>query len=137
MFTLYIKRRRFDGEMFLMYLAWNGAGRSVIEGLRTDSLYWGAFRVSQILAFTSFIVAVLAILILRKHISDKRKEDPEFAIPYGHTAQCAEDMAELLKVDREGWLAEFDSIRQNYVSYGDKLPKELAAQLDALEKRFS
>ena len=33
------KKRKFDGQMFLAYLAWYGAGRMVIEGLRTDSLY--------------------------------------------------------------------------------------------------
>ena len=96
--TLYIKRRKFDGEIFLIYLAWNGAGRSVIEGLRTDSLYLGSVRISQILAFTGFIVAVLAVLILRKHVSDKRIEDPEYAVPYGHTEQCKADMAALAEL---------------------------------------
>ena len=93
--NLYIKRRRFDGEIILMYLAWNGAGRSIIEGLRTDSLYMGNIRISQFLAFTWFILAVLAIIIIRKNVGDKRKEDPEFAVPYGHTEQCRIDMAEL------------------------------------------
>ena len=93
--TLYIKRRKFDGEIILMYLAWNGAGRSIIEGLRTDSLYMGNIRISQFLAFTWFIIALLAIIILRKFVEDKRKEQPEFAMPYGHTEQCAIDMAEL------------------------------------------
>ncbi|MCL2539083.1 MAG: prolipoprotein diacylglyceryl transferase, partial [Oscillospiraceae bacterium] len=93
--TLYIKRRMYDGEIFLMYLAWNGAGRSVIEGLRTDSLYLGTIRISQLLAFVGFITAVLAIMVIRKNVSDKRKEDPEFAIPYGHTEQYQIDKAEL------------------------------------------
>ncbi len=97
--TWYIKRRKFDGEIFLMYLAWNGAGRSVIEGLRTDSLYLGSVRISQLLAFVGFIGAVLAILILRKHVNDKRKENPEYAVPYGHTEQCKIDM-EALKEER-------------------------------------
>ena len=33
-----------------MYLAWYGFGRMIIEGLRTDSLMWGPFRVSQVLS---------------------------------------------------------------------------------------
>lgn len=63
------KKRRFDGEVFLMYLAWYGLGRAVIEGLRTDSLYWGPFRVSQVLAVLTCIVSVgLIVLVrLRKH----------------------------------------------------------------------
>ena len=56
------KKRRYDGQMGLCYVAWYGAGRALIEGLRTDSLYWGAFRVSQVLAAVSCILAV-AVLI--------------------------------------------------------------------------
>jgi len=44
------------------------------------------------------------------------------------------DMAELLTVDKEGWIAELDSIREHYAKFGDKLPKELKAQLEMLEK---
>ena len=63
------KRRRYDGQMALCYAAWYGLGRAFIEGLRTDSLYWGPFRVSQLLAAISCFAAVVALLILsfRKH----------------------------------------------------------------------
>ena len=43
-------------------------------------------------------------------------------------------MAELLKVNRDEWLSEVESIRQHYAGYGERLPKELHEQLDALEK---
>ena len=46
------------------------------------------------------------------------------------------DMAELLKVNNEEWLKEVASIREHYAKFGEKLPKELNAQLDALEKRL-
>jgi len=48
----------------------------------------------------------------------------------------AADMEELLKVKKDEWLAEVASVREHYAKFGDKLPKELAAQLDALEKRL-
>jgi phosphoenolpyruvate carboxykinase (GTP) len=48
----------------------------------------------------------------------------------------ASDMAELLKVNKEEWLAEVASIREHYAKFGEKLPKELANQLDALESRL-
>jgi phosphatidylglycerol:prolipoprotein diacylglycerol transferase len=51
------KKRKYDGQVFLAYLAWYGLGRVWIEGLRTDSLYLGSFRVSQLLAGASFAVA--------------------------------------------------------------------------------
>lgn len=58
--------RRFDGEHFLMYLAWYGLGRSWIEGLRTDSLYLGStgIRVSQLLAIVLFVCCTAALIIL-------------------------------------------------------------------------
>lgn len=56
------KKRRYDGQMALGYVAWYGAGRALIEGLRTDSLYLGKFRVSQLLAAVSCIIAVAILL---------------------------------------------------------------------------
>ncbi len=56
------KRRKYDGQVALGYAAWYGLGRTFIEGLRTDSLYWGPFRVSQMLAAISCVLAV-AVLI--------------------------------------------------------------------------
>lgn len=46
------------------------------------------------------------------------------------------DMAELLKVNNEEWLSEVESIKEHYAKYGEKMPKELYSQLDALEKRL-
>ena len=61
------KRRKFDGQMFLCYLAWYGLGRLFIEGLRTDSLYVGStnLRVSQLLAgLTCLFAAGLMLYVL-------------------------------------------------------------------------
>jgi phosphoenolpyruvate carboxykinase (GTP) len=44
-----------------------------------------------------------------------------------------DDMKELLSIDKEKWLAEIKSIRENYKSYGSKLPKELDVELNKLE----
>ena len=63
------KRRQFDGQVALGYAVWYGLGRAWIEGLRTDSLYWGTLRVSQILAVVSCVAAaiVLIVMALRSH----------------------------------------------------------------------
>lgn len=47
-----------------------------------------------------------------------------------------EAMKELLTVNKEEWLEEVASIREYYKIYGDKLPKELERQLNALEERL-
>ena len=56
------KKRRYDGQIALGYVAWYGLGRALIEGLRMDSLYWGPFRVSQVLAAVSCVAAVSVLL---------------------------------------------------------------------------
>jgi phosphoenolpyruvate carboxykinase (GTP) len=48
-----------------------------------------------------------------------------------------DDMAELLKVDKEEWLKEVTSIRSHFSRFGKYLPGELSRQVDALEKRLS
>ena len=48
-----------------------------------------------------------------------------------------EVMAELTKVDKEGWLKEIEDIRKNhYPKFGAHLPKELNEQLDILESKL-
>lgn len=61
------KKRRYDGQTFLQYVAWYGLGRTWIEGLRTDSLYITGtdLRVSQLLAAVSFVIAVGVMLYIR------------------------------------------------------------------------
>ena len=61
---IFSKKRKYDGQVALLYVAWYGLGRALIEGLRTDSLWIGNFRVSQVLAAASCIAAVVALLLL-------------------------------------------------------------------------
>ena len=63
------KKRQYDGQVALGYVAWYGLGRTMIEGLRVDSLYWGDFRVSQLLAAVSCFAAasVLVVMATKKH----------------------------------------------------------------------
>lgn len=48
----------------------------------------------------------------------------------------SEDIAELLKVNKDEWLKEVASIREHYATYGEKMPNELKAQLESLENRL-
>ena len=66
------KHRKYDGQIALGYAAWYGLGRAMIEGLRTDSLYWGPFRVSQLLAAVTCFAAVVVLIVMAF-----RKHDPE------------------------------------------------------------
>ena len=68
---LYHKHRKFDGEVFCMYVLWYGTGRFFIEGLRTDSLYIGSVRASQMLALISAIAALVIIIAMRIRVKKK------------------------------------------------------------------
>lgn len=63
------KKRKYDGQVFFMYLFWYGLGRVWIESLRTDSLMLGSIRVSQLLAGVCVLVAggILIFNQLRPH----------------------------------------------------------------------
>ena len=65
------KKRQYDGQIALGYVAWYGLGRTIVEGLRTDSLWWGPFRVSQLLAAVSCIAAVVVLLIQAFRAQDR------------------------------------------------------------------
>lgn len=65
------KLRSFDGEIMLMYLAWYGLGRAWIEGLRTDSLMAGSFKISQLVAAACFVVCT-ALVIVFKILTEKK-----------------------------------------------------------------
>lgn len=55
-----------QGEVFLSYVLWYSLGRFFVEGMRTDSLYWGALRVSQVLSVVLFIGALLVVIYRRR-----------------------------------------------------------------------
>ena len=67
--NLFWKKKRFDGQWVLSYIAWYGLGRGFIETLRQDSLYIGNtdIRVSSLLGFVLFLSAgALLIFFLCK-----------------------------------------------------------------------
>jgi phosphoenolpyruvate carboxykinase (GTP) len=47
------------------------------------------------------------------------------------------ELEQILAVDREEWKGEIPPIREFFDTFGDRLPRELAAQIDALEERLS
>ena len=74
---LFTKHKKYDGQLFLIYLAGYGLGRFLIEGLRTDQLLlWNTkIPVSQILALITFIcssiVLIVKALVIRKEAIKK------------------------------------------------------------------
>jgi len=81
--ALISKKRRYDGQIFLMYMAWYGFERFFVEGLRTDSLMIGNIRVSQALSAIIFIASVIIQIVMFSRI----KRDPESFVLYASTEE--------------------------------------------------
>ncbi len=65
----YYKKRRFNGDIVLLYAIWYGTGRFWIEGLRTDSLLLVpslGLRASQLLAAVTVVAALALEIILTR-----------------------------------------------------------------------
>ncbi len=48
-----------------------------------------------------------------------------------------ETMSKLSEVDKSAWIDELALIREHYAQFGDRLPTELAEQLDTLEQKLN
>lgn len=60
------------GLLLFIYFIWYGIGRFFIEGMRTDSLYIGSFRVSQIVSIILIISGIIGIIyILKRRHNEK------------------------------------------------------------------
>ncbi|USS84958.1 prolipoprotein diacylglyceryl transferase [Fructilactobacillus myrtifloralis] len=55
------------GELFLTYVMWYSYGRFFTEGMRTDSLMLGPWRISQVLSVLLCVGAMLTIIYRRRH----------------------------------------------------------------------
>ena len=98
------KKKKFSGEVGLWYVTWYGFGRMFIEGLRTDSLYVGNVRISQLIGFICFIIGLGLIITirikLRKQPLKVACETPESEISEENTADLiSEKTAEIEEND--------------------------------------
>ncbi len=66
--TISKKWRKFDGQIFLLYMVWYGIGRFFIEGLRTDSLYIGTLRISQVVAVLTATVGLMLFIVMYSRV---------------------------------------------------------------------
>ena len=96
--NLFYKKKKYDGQIFFTYITWYGFGRMLIEGLRTDSLYVGDFRISQVIGFLCFffgsaiLLSMEIVLRLRKKDALKVSDNAEETIPVTEGAE--EEMTE-------------------------------------------
>ena len=66
-------RKKFDGQLFLMYASLYSLERFFVEGLRTDSLMMGSFRQAQIFSIATIGVCILIYMYMVKRIKEEEK----------------------------------------------------------------
>ncbi|MBQ8216149.1 MAG: prolipoprotein diacylglyceryl transferase [Clostridia bacterium] len=78
--NLLYKKKRFDGQITLMYLGWYGLGRFFIELLRQDSLdiTFGSqsLRISSVIGFLCFVICTVLIIVFAV-----RPKSPALSMP--------------------------------------------------------
>ncbi len=84
------KKKKYDGQVFLMYITWYGFGRMLIEGLRTDSLMVGSFRISQVVAFLCFVTGTILLITL----AIRAKKQSKMLVADGEVSAYGEMLAE-------------------------------------------
>lgn len=62
----YRKKAKVEGEIFLLYIILYSVARGLIEGLRTDSLMWGQFRVAQLISLVTIAGGLIIFFKIRK-----------------------------------------------------------------------
>ena len=87
------KKRRYSGEISLLYCIWYGLGRAVIESFRTDSLMLGSLRVSQILSVVICLAA--AIVFALKAKKAKAESTSDYTPVFGDGGLNETDSSEL------------------------------------------
>ena len=68
---LYRKKKKFDGELAMIYVMMYGIGRMMVEALRTDSLMIGPIKVSQLVGLICFLVGLVVLIYNYRRIKDE------------------------------------------------------------------
>ena len=79
-FTLLVilsRKKKFNGQIFCLYMALYCFGRMFIEGLRTDSLMLGGIRISQLIGLLFFLIfgSVMLFIYLKDRKDKKNAKD--------------------------------------------------------------
>ena len=72
---VYKKRKKFNGEIFILYMVGYAIGRAWIEGLRTDQLQIGrtGIAVSQVLAVAIAVAGIAAWIVVRLRLGKREQ----------------------------------------------------------------
>lgn len=67
LYYIYRKKSPKTGTTTALYLIFYGILRFFVEGLRTDSLWWGSFRVAQLVSILSILIGLVILYLANKN----------------------------------------------------------------------
>ncbi len=94
--NLLYKKKKFNGQILLMYLTWYGFGRMLIESLRTDSLYLPGteIRISQLVGLICFLIGAILLMVFTVKAKNAPLAATESTISASESEYGAEDVSE-------------------------------------------
>ena len=124
---------------------WLNMGKQVKDAPKIFNVNWFRLDENGKFMWPGFgdNLRVLDWIIDRCEETVDAKETPIGYVPYAKdidltgTNVTQETLEKLLDVDQQQWQAEAESIEEHYKKFGDKLPKALREELDALKQRLS
>jgi len=81
---VFYKKKKYNGQHAFFYMMWYGFGRFLIEGLRTDSLYFmkstfgETIRVSQVVGAIIFVLGIIFHLISLAKAKDRALDEADY-----------------------------------------------------------
>lgn len=69
------RRKRYDGEIFMEYLAGYGLARFFLEWIRTDSLCWPGTRIAVSQVISAFLFLFFTMVVLVRRTMVKKREE--------------------------------------------------------------
>ncbi|MBO4864610.1 MAG: prolipoprotein diacylglyceryl transferase [Eubacterium sp.] len=93
------KHKKCNGEIFAFYMFLYGIGRLIIEGIRTDSLMAGSFRISQVVAVLCIVTSVVFIAASRKKLANSPQIEEKVEQIEEKTEEKAENEEKIEKED--------------------------------------
>ncbi|MBQ2875859.1 MAG: prolipoprotein diacylglyceryl transferase [Clostridia bacterium] len=117
--ALLTKKKKHDGQIFLLIFGWYGFGRMFIEGLRTDSLYIGetGIRVSQLLGGIIFVISLCGLIYMQFTKRTKPLYHKTTKLP-SHSG------GETFESKKKAEIKKIDGVDENYKSNRDNKSKK-------------
>ena len=128
------KKKKFDGQIVLMYITWYGFGRMLIEGLRTDSLYVGVFRISQVVGFVCFVCGSVALIFNLARSYRKKKDGEEYAPTYKKMSKPGAIFEGASDILDESESTETEENEESKEEAGDLLDKYMNEEANSFEE---